>query len=45
MAIRKKKKFHRETKFLVAMWYIIKQLFTSVLSESGGYLPRHFMAR
>ena len=25
--------------------YILKQLFTSVSAASGGYLPRHFVAR
>ena len=27
------------------VWYILKQLFTSVSVNSGGYLPRRFAAR
>ena len=31
--------------FIQLVWYILKQLFTSVSVKSGGYLPHRFAAR
>ena len=31
--------------YIQLVWYILKQLFTSVSVNSGGYLPRRFAAR